>query len=423
MKKLLRETIPPASTVPTDKLMEEAARRAIAYLEALADRPVAPLPKGMSKLVQLDQPLPEAPSDPLTTLKFMDETCRDATMAMAGPRFFGFVIGGTLPVALAANWIAGAWDQNSAYYKSTPSTAYLEQVALCWLQELFHLDPETQGAFVTGATMSNFTCLAAARHAVLKKTGWNVEADGLFGAPPITVVVGEEAHPSLIKSLGLLGLGRSRVVKVPTDEQGRMRADRLPKLSGPSIVCAQAGNVNTGAFDPFSEICDWAHAADAWVHVDGAFGLWALAAPSRAYLAEAVAAAASMGGCQTAPFDAAYLEVGRKLFSGAREGWLAHVGPARTLFIKTFPDNPNWVEAWKEKALLHNKLLLLAAPAGYGKTSLVVEWLAGQTGGAPLEHQRRPAGSKRKTDRLDLALPESGTGRYAAGSETSLGIR
>lgn len=286
MKKLLRETVPPASTVPTDKLMEEAARRAIAYLEALPDRPVAPLPKGMSKLVLLDQPLPEAPSDPLTTLKFMDDTCRDATMAMAGPRFFGFVIGGSLPVALAANWVAGAWDQNSAYYKSTPSTAYLEQVALCWLQELFHLDPETQGAFVTGATMSNFTCLAAARHSILKKAGWNVEADGLFGAPPITVVVGEEAHPSLIKSLGLLGLGRSRVVKVSTDEQGRMRADHLPKLSGPAIVCAQAGNVNTGAFDPFSEICDWAHASGAWVHVDGAFGLWAMAVPSMSDLIE-----------------------------------------------------------------------------------------------------------------------------------------
>jgi glutamate/tyrosine decarboxylase-like PLP-dependent enzyme len=198
-------------------------------------------------------------------------------MAMAGPRFFGFVIGGALPVTLAANWIASVWDQNSAYYNATPATARIEQVALRWLIELFGLPHTSGGAFVTGATVANFAALAAARHAVLAKAGWNVEAEGLFGAPPIHVVVGEEAHPSLVKSLGLLGLGRNRVTRVASDAQGRMRADALPKLEGPTIVCAQAGNVNSGAIDPIAEICLRAKAGGAWVHVDGAFGLWALA--------------------------------------------------------------------------------------------------------------------------------------------------
>jgi glutamate/tyrosine decarboxylase-like PLP-dependent enzyme len=216
-------------------------------------------------------------------------------MGMAGRRFFGFVIGGSLPVSLAANWMAGAWDQNSALYQVTPATAHLEQVALQWLITLFGLPPSSGGAFVTGATLANFTALAAARHAVLERVGWNVEADGLFGAPPITVVVGEEVHPSLIKSLGLLGLGRSRVYRVPVDGQGRMHAEAIPPINGPTIVCAQAGNVNTGSFDPLDEICKRAHEAGAWVHIDGAFGLWAAVAPTRKYLTKGIADGDSWG--------------------------------------------------------------------------------------------------------------------------------
>jgi glutamate/tyrosine decarboxylase-like PLP-dependent enzyme len=161
------------------------------------------------------------------------------------------------------------------------------------LLDVLRLPPECSGAFVTGATVANFCALAAARHSVLKQAGWNAEADGLFGAPPITVIVSAEAHPSVTKSLGLLGLGRTRVVKIPVDDQGRMLADQLPAISGPAIVCVQAGNVNTGAFDPIAEICRIAHAAGAWVHVDGAFGLWAAAAPSRARLAAGLAEADS----------------------------------------------------------------------------------------------------------------------------------
>ena len=267
------------------RLLENSAQRAISYLEGLDSRGVAPSPEAVAKLAVLDQPLPEAPSEPEKALALLDEIGSPATMAMAGPRFFGFVIGGSLPVTLAANWLAGAWDQNTAYYNATPATVQFEQIALRWMLDLFHLPPECGGAFVTGATMANFSALAAARQAVLKRAGWNVEADGLFGAPPITVIVGAEAHPSLIKSLGLLGLGRNRTVKVPVDSQGRMRADALPSLSGPTIVCAQAGNVNTGAFDPMPDICERAHGAGAWVHVDGAFGLWAMAVPSLSGLA------------------------------------------------------------------------------------------------------------------------------------------
>jgi glutamate/tyrosine decarboxylase-like PLP-dependent enzyme len=170
----------------------------------------------------------------------------------------------------------------------TPAKAMLEQVALGWLLDVLDLPRDCTGAFVTGATVANFTALAAARSAVLKREGWNVEADGLFGAPPITVVIGEEAHPTLIKALGLLGLGRQRVTRVPVDGQGRMRADALPEIDGPTIICTQAGNVNTGALDPVGVICERAHAAGAWVHVDGAFGLWARTAPQRVHLAAGV---------------------------------------------------------------------------------------------------------------------------------------
>ncbi len=266
------------------ELLENAAQRAISYLDGLDSRGVAPTPEAVSKLSALNEALPAEPDRDEAVLKLLDELGSPATMAMAGPRFFGFVIGGSLPVTLAANWIAGAWDQNSAYYNSTPGTAVLESVALRWLLELFGLPAECGGAFVTGATLANFSALTAARHAVLKRAGWNVEAEGLFGAPPISVIVGAEAHPSVIKSLGLLGLGRTRLTKVPVDAQGRMRPEALPRMSGPTIVIAQAGNVNTGAFDPFSEICERAHEAGAWVHVDGAFGLWAATTPSTAPL-------------------------------------------------------------------------------------------------------------------------------------------
>jgi glutamate/tyrosine decarboxylase-like PLP-dependent enzyme len=245
-------------------------------------------PEAVAGLARLETRLNEDPVDPAVVLAELDAVVSPATMAMAGPRFFGFVIGGSLPAALAANWLASAWDQNAALGPVTPGVSRIEAVALRWLLDVLGLPPESQGAFVTGATMANFTALAAARHAVLLRAGWNVESDGLFGAPPVTVIVGEEAHPTLLKALGLLGLGRRRVVRLPVDRQGRVRAEALPQLQGPTIVCLQAGNINTGAFDPFGEICDAARAAGAWVHVDGAFGLWAQATPRLAALSRGV---------------------------------------------------------------------------------------------------------------------------------------
>jgi glutamate/tyrosine decarboxylase-like PLP-dependent enzyme len=263
-----------------DALLRDAADRAIQYLTALPDRPVAPSHEAVAELRALDVLLPDQPTDPASVLRLLDQTASAATTAMAGPRFFGFVVGGSLPAALAANWLAGAWDQKSAFRSVAPATATLEEVSLRWLVDLFGLPEGTAAGFTTGATVANFTALAAARHAVLAQAGWDVEADGLFGAPPITVVVGYEVHPSLVKALGMLGLGRNRAVRIPVDDQGRMRADQMPRLDGPTIVCAQAGNVNTGAVDPLAEICDRARSGGAWVHVDGAFGLWAAAAPS-----------------------------------------------------------------------------------------------------------------------------------------------
>jgi glutamate/tyrosine decarboxylase-like PLP-dependent enzyme len=274
-------------------LLTDSAERAITYLESLQDRSVAPGPEAIVALADLDTPFPDSPSDPAAVLQILDEYGSPATMGIAGPRFFGFVIGGSLPVALAANWLAGAWDQNNGIARVTPGTAVLEQIALSWLLEIFDLPSGCAGAFVTGTTVAHITSLAAARHAVLEQVGWNVEADGLIGAPPITVVVGEEAHPTLFKALGVVGLGRNRVIRVPVDAQGRMRAEALPRLTGPAIVCTQAGNVNTGACDPHREIIDQARQSGAWVHIDGAFGLWAAAAPSRAHLVEGISAADS----------------------------------------------------------------------------------------------------------------------------------
>jgi glutamate/tyrosine decarboxylase-like PLP-dependent enzyme len=272
----------------TTALLLDAAHRGAAYLDGLRERAVRPSPDAVAELARLDAALPEAGCPPATVLADLDRFVSPATMATAGPRFFGFVIGGALPASLAANWLAGAWDQNAALESVTPGVARVEAVALRWLLEVLGLPAGTQGAFVTGATMANFTALAAARQAVLARAGWDVAADGLAGAPPVDVLVSEEAHPTLLKSLALLGFGRRRFVPMPVDGQGRVRVDRLPPLVRPAIVCLQAGNINTGAFDPFVEICGQAHDAGAWVHVDGAFGLWAQASPRLAPLSRGV---------------------------------------------------------------------------------------------------------------------------------------
>jgi glutamate/tyrosine decarboxylase-like PLP-dependent enzyme len=216
----------------------------------------------------------------------LDEIGSPATVATTGGRYFGFVVGGTLPASLAANWLAGAWDQNAAMQVMSPVAAKLEEIVEAWVVDLLSLPQGTGAGFVTCTTMANFSGLAAARSALLHRAGWNVEDNGLFGAQPLRVVVGQEVHVSLLRALAMLGLGRSRVITVPADGQGRMRADALPSLDEHTMVCVQAGNVNTGAFDPAREICSRAREAGAWVHVDGAFGLWGAVSPLYASLVD-----------------------------------------------------------------------------------------------------------------------------------------
>jgi len=266
-------------------LLDDAARRGIAYRETVGDRSVAPTPNAVAEVDRFIEPLPENGTDDAETLALLDEVGSPASIVVAGPRFFGFVIGGSLPVTVASNWLSTAWDQNVCMHEVTPATAKLEQVALDWLVDLLDLPTGTGGGFVTGTTVANFTALAAARHRVYEQIGWNVESDGLIGAPNLSLIVGDEAHPTLFKSLGMLGLGRDRVIRVPTDDQGRMIAEEIPAIDGPTIVCTQAGNINSGAFDPIGEICDLVKPGGAWVHVDGAFGLLAAASGNYKHLA------------------------------------------------------------------------------------------------------------------------------------------
>ena len=267
-----------------ERLLRTTAERAWRYRQNVSHRNVAPTPEAIANLRRLDEPLSEHPTDSESVIALLDEIGSPATMASAGGRFFGFVVGSSLPASLAANWLAGAWDQNAGIVVLSPIAAKLEEVAMRWMLDLLGLPPGCGAGFVTCATQANFAGLAAARHALLARQGWQVETQGLFGAPPITVVVGEEVHVSILKALMLLGLGRERVIRVPVDAGGRMRGDALPPLDDHTILCLQAGNVNTGAFDPAKEIMPRAQEAGAWVHVDGAFGLWAAAAPARAHL-------------------------------------------------------------------------------------------------------------------------------------------
>jgi glutamate/tyrosine decarboxylase-like PLP-dependent enzyme len=267
----------------TRKLLAEAANRAANYIDGLRVRDVGPPRGSIERLMEvLDSPLPDKPSNPNDVLALLDDYGSPATVASAGGRYFGFVTGGAMPVTVAAQILAAAWDQNCFSFVSSPAVACIETTALRWVKEALDMPAVAEGALVTGATMANFTCLAAARNATLQKHGWDVDRQGLFGAPALTVVLGEEAHATIYKVLSMLGLGRDRILSVPSDDQGRLRPELLPSVAGPAIVCIQAGNVNSGAFDPASEVIKWAQRRNAWVHVDGAFGLWALASPALA---------------------------------------------------------------------------------------------------------------------------------------------
>jgi glutamate/tyrosine decarboxylase-like PLP-dependent enzyme len=265
-------------------LLHHAADIAADFLDRLPERPVGP-PVDLTALrAALGGPMPDRGEDPRSVVETLAAGAEPGLMGSAGPRYFGFVVGGGVPGALAADWLTSAWDQNAGLYALSPAASVVEEVAAGWLLDLFGLPRESSVGFVTGATMANFTAMAAARHALLAEAGWNVEDDGLFGAPPIAVVTSDESHVTIFVSLQMAGLGRTRVHRVATDAQGRMRADALvetlARLEGPVLVCAQAGNVNTGSFDPLPEIVSAVRARPStWLHVDGAFGLWAAAAP------------------------------------------------------------------------------------------------------------------------------------------------
>ena len=257
----------------------DAAERGARYVESVRSRRVVPSQADLEGLNSLPMVLPSDPTEEKEIIALLDRFGSPATVASGGGRYFGFVTGGTLPAARAAAVLAAAWDQNAGIQVLSPVAAHLEEISLRWVIDVLGLPEETGGALVTGGTMASFACLAAARHHLLAKVGWNVEEDGLFGAPAFSVYVSENAHASVLKSLSLLGLGRRRVKTLKTDQQGRILVDQLPKLEPHSIVCIQIGDVNTGACDYAATLCSWAHAGGAWVHVDGAFGLWAAASP------------------------------------------------------------------------------------------------------------------------------------------------
>jgi glutamate/tyrosine decarboxylase-like PLP-dependent enzyme len=262
-----------------DELIERTAAIAREFLERLPERRAGAQAGRAELLAALDLPLPESGTDSKTVIDDLARAVGPGLIASAGPRYFGFVIGGATPTAMAADWLTSAWDQNAGIYAASPAASVVEEVAARWVIELLGLPAGASVGFVTGGQMGNFTGLAAGRHAALAAHGWDVEARGLGGAPPLRLFAGEEAHVTVIAAARMLGLGADSIVSVGVDGQGRMEPDELQRLlagaDGPSIVCAQVGNVNSGAIDPVGRIAEVARGAGAWCHVDGAFGLWA----------------------------------------------------------------------------------------------------------------------------------------------------
>jgi len=269
--------------------LRHAANVAAGWLASLGERPVGVPVEPDALRPGLAAELGDAGTDPAAVIDELAGALEPGLVATAGPRYFGFVTGGTLPAALAADWLVSAFDQNAAMCVMSPAAAVAEEIAAGWLLDLLGLPAGSAVGFVTGGQMANFSCLAAARHALLAAAGWDVAADGLRNAPELTVIAGEQAHATLIQALRLLGFGSAGLRRVPADDQGRMTAgglrDALEQAAGPVLVCAQAGEVNTGAFDPLADIAALVRdRGQAWLHVDGAFGLWAAASPALRWL-------------------------------------------------------------------------------------------------------------------------------------------
>ena len=280
-----------------ERALDAAHRRATEFLNTLDERPVWPRASLDDMLEAFGGPLPPEGTDPAAVIEDMATRAEPGLVAIPGGRFFGFVIGGTHPAALAADWLVSAWDQNSGSSVLTPATVAMERVAGRWMLDLFGLPATASVGFVTGGQLANFTCLATARQAVLARAGWDLSERGLRGAPPLRFVVGADRHGSVDRAARFLGIGRDELLVVDSDDQGRMHAGALAQTleggTGPAIVCLQAGEVHTGAFDAFDALIPIAHRHGAWVHVDGAFGLWAAASPSLHYLTTGMAHADS----------------------------------------------------------------------------------------------------------------------------------
>ena len=273
-------------------LADRAVSHACEYLNTIRQRPVRAIASASELRELLAGPLPGRGDDPTSVIDALAAAGRTGTVASQGPRYFGFVTGGSIPAAIAADWLVSAWDQNAQMFVMSPVSAVVEQIVAGWLKELFGLPATWSVGFVTGAQMANFTGLITARHKLLHDRGWDVERDGLFGAPPIEVVVSDESHRTIFTALRMLGLGAERVRRIATDEQGRMRTNGLEQVlrdgRGPCIVCAQIGNVNTGAVDRIAEIGELTRGRGAWLHLDGAFGLWAATTESRRSLLDGI---------------------------------------------------------------------------------------------------------------------------------------
>lgn len=280
-------------------VLRKLADYAAAYRASVPDRPHRPDTNYTEAIARFETATPQSGAPIEQVISDLIALTEPGLAAMTGPRFYGWVIGATEPAGMAADWLTSTWGQNTGNAFATPSACAAEEVAAQWLLDLLDLPRESSVGFVTGATMANFTCLAAARGEVLRRAGWDGETQGLFGAPPINVVLGEEAHSTVFSALRYLGLGTERVVAVPVNAQGVMRPDALASalqpLRGPTIVIAQAGHINSGGFDAFDEVVPLAHEKGAWVHVDGAFGLWARTAPDLAHLARGIEGADSWG--------------------------------------------------------------------------------------------------------------------------------
>ncbi len=278
-------------------LLTQALEHAIAYREDVATNSAPPRVGYASLRDRLVAPAPEHGTDAKAVLNELVAIAEGGLMPMTGPRFFGWVIGASHPAGVAADWLVAAWGQNAGYHTPTPAVAAIEEVAERWLVEILDLPLGSSVGFTTGATVANGICLAAARTGTLLKHGWDPDANGLFGAPPVEVLIGSDAHSSLFSSLQLIGFGYKRVTKIATDGEGRMLpaslATAIARTAGPKIVIAQAGQINTGGYDPFAEIVAIGHAHGAWVHVDGAFGLWARASASHRHLTEGIEGADS----------------------------------------------------------------------------------------------------------------------------------